>query len=201
MARIRLPVLQRVVDELRPESVGAGDRPFRDLDLGKSGSSREILDRVAVAVAGRKIHLRDARSLFERLLDQTHGLEEICPVDGGNEPHARDHVAHGHVGRDLLEVLEPHDLVGGQPLGSDPLREPRECRGLLRIAFPQALQEMDCERGGERLAFEHSQPRLPRFARLGADPEEGVGERLRVLACEAAPDDALCQTTQVLDQD
>src|SRR6266536_240633 len=156
---------------------------------------------MAVTVAGREVHFPDPRSLPELLIDQADGFEEVGPVDGGNEPHARDHVAHRHVGRDLLVVLEPHDLVGTEPLRLDPLHEPGERRSLLRIAFPQPLQKMNREWGGKRLALESPQPRFPRFSRLGADAEQRVGEGVCVLARKPPSDDSLCQPAQVLDQD
>ena len=178
----------------------AGDRPPCDLDLGKPGPAREVLDGVAVSVAGREVHFRDARPLSKLLLDQADRLEELGPVHGGDEPHARDHVADRHVRGDLLVVLEPHDLVGSEPLSFDPLHQPRETGTLLRIALPQALQEMNGEGGRQRLPLESPQPGFPRFPRFGADAQKRIGESIRLFAGEPASDDPVGQTAQVLDQ-
>src|SRR5262249_60959449 len=40
-----------------------------------------------------------------RPLDEAHALEEVGPFDGGDQPHARDHVAHRHVSGNLFALL------------------------------------------------------------------------------------------------
>jgi len=49
----------------------------------------------------------------QRRIDEADALEELRPIDGGHETHARDHIAHGHVHRALPLMLLADDLVGG----------------------------------------------------------------------------------------
>ncbi len=196
VAGVGLPFVTRSARRL-----GAPDDAFGDLDLVQPGSTGEVLDRVPITVAGGEIHFGDPRPAAQRLFDEADGFEEVGPVDRGNVAHARDHVAHGHVRRDLFLVLEPHDLVGSQALLLDPFRQPGEGRGPLRVALPQPLEQVDRKGRREGLAVERPHRFFPRLSRRFPDAEEGVGERLRLLAGDPATDDALGQPAQVLDQD
>jgi hypothetical protein len=90
---------------------------------------------VAVAISRREVHLGDTRPAAQRLFDQADGFEVLGPVDRRDEPHARDHVADGHVSGDLLLVLETDDLVRRLLFLLDAPRQPRQRRSLLRVAL------------------------------------------------------------------
>ena len=70
-------------------------------------------DRVAIAVAGRKVHLRvgAGRILAQHLLDDADAIEEDRPVDRRQQPHAGDDVSGGELIGRLSLVLDSHQLV------------------------------------------------------------------------------------------
>ncbi len=171
----------------------------RDAHLGEGGAARELLDGVAIQVACREVHVRELAGTVQHLVDETHALEELGPVDIRHEPHARDDVAHRDV-RGALALVFFLD----QPLGADALRdelilEPGEGRRHLRILVAQPLHQLDGERGHQRLRAAHSRQRL-RVHLLTVHAQQSVGDGVGTLACRAADDDALRDAPQVLDQ-
>ena len=79
----------------------------------------DLLNHVAVAVAGGKTHFAvyTLGILAERALDNAHGLDELTPVGGIQEPETGDAVADG-------------DLIGGLPLVLGPHQFFNRCPGL-----------------------------------------------------------------------
>ncbi len=127
----------------------------RHVDLVMGAAPREVLDRVPVPVARREVHSGDARARAERLVDQTDALEEVRPVDGRQQPHAGDDVAHRGMGGDLGLVLGVDDLVGRGALAGEPAVEPVE-RGRDRgILLAKPLGELHGEGLRERPLLEH----------------------------------------------
>ena len=64
----------------RPGALRQADGAPRHFELVLDGPPGELLHRVPIAVARRKVHLRDARAGAERFVNQAHALEEIRPV-------------------------------------------------------------------------------------------------------------------------
>ena len=103
-----------------------GDHLTGHLELGSAGASRELLDRVTVAVAGREVHGTEGTVGSQRLVDDADAFEELCPVEGRHRPHARDHVADRHVRGGLVLELDSHELVGRRSRRRELLVEPGE---------------------------------------------------------------------------
>ena len=117
-------------------------------------ASRQLFDRVPIAIARREIHLGEVAVGAQHRIDEAHALEELRPIDGGHQAHARDHVAHGHVHRALPLMLRADDLVGGRSLRSQALVQPGERRRHLGILIAQALNQLDREGRRQRRLLE-----------------------------------------------
>jgi len=87
-----------------------------NVQFGKRRPARQLLDRAAVQVAGGEIHRREGAARAQALVDQAHALEQLGPVDVGDQPHAGDHVANRHVGSALPLLGVLHHLVHGRAL-------------------------------------------------------------------------------------
>ena len=90
-------------------------------------------------------------------------------------------------------------------LGRGALRWPGTPRGAGapasgRVLVAQALEELNHSRRGQLVTGEPAQRSGRGLGFPVAEPEETVGELVRVLACGAAGDDLLRETAQVLDQ-
>src|ERR1700724_614220 len=94
-----------------------------------------------IAIAGGEVHLREAAAGAEHAIDETDALEDLCPVEGGDEPHARDHVADGHVHSALPLMLLADDLVGRCALACETLVQPDERWRDPRILIAQPLKQ------------------------------------------------------------
>ena len=107
---------------------------------------RELFDGVAITVACREVHVRHARAPAERFVNEAHAFEEIRPIGGGKQPHARDDVSHRRVAGHLGLVLGVYGLVGRRTVAGESASEPVE-RGRDRgILLAQPLGELDGER-------------------------------------------------------
>ena len=85
------------------------------------------------------------------VVDQADALEELRPVDVGDQAHAGDDVAHGDVGRALALMLARAPLVGRRALARQPLFEPARAAGVTsRVLVAQPLDELDDEAVGRR---------------------------------------------------
>ena len=192
----------QVVAGIRPDLSGrlargrVLGRAASDLLLGEPAALRELLDAVAVAVARREIHVRDVRPAAQLALDQAHALEEVPPVDGREQPHARDDVAHRDVERRLLPVLGRDQLVAVHARARDPFLDPAQRRNLLRIVIAKALDELNHECRLQPIVRGETDGALALRIRLL--DEDRVGERIRGLLLGAAHDDRLGETPQVL---
>jgi hypothetical protein len=117
-----------------------------DLELESAGASRELLDGVAVPVAGREVHGAEVTAGAQGLVDEADAFEELRPVERGHRPHAGDHVAHRHVRGGLVLELDSHEIVGRRSGRRELLVEPGERRHGLGILVTQTLDELDGER-------------------------------------------------------
>ena len=110
----------------RRGALRVGDRLPGDVELGLPGASRQLLDRVTVAIARREVQGAEVAGRSQRLIDQADTLEELGPIERRHRPHARDHVADRHVRRGLTLVLDSHQLVGRRAQGRELSVEPGE---------------------------------------------------------------------------
>ena len=153
-------------------------------------ASCELLYRVAIAIAGRKIHRGEVAVRAQHRIDLTDALEELGPVDGGHEAHARDHVAHGHVHRALRLMLGANDLVGRRSLRQQPAVQPQQRRRHLGILIAQALNQFDREGPRQRRLFETFEGRFRGLCFAAANPQQPVGQNVSLMSRGAAGRDA-----------
>ena len=107
---------------------GKQDRLSRHIGFVQSALLRDLLDDMAVSVAGGEIHppVGSPRVLAQRLVDGAHRLDECAPVHRSQEPEAADAVADGNLVGRLLLVLRPHQLLDRQAGLGKPLFDPGE---------------------------------------------------------------------------
>ena len=88
--------------------------------------ARDGFDRMAVAIAGRKIHpaINVGRVGAQGVLDVTQGLHELLPVHRAQETETRDTVADGNLIGRLVLAFQMDQLFDRQPLFDQPLVEP-----------------------------------------------------------------------------
>ena len=100
------------------------------------------LDRMAITIAGDKIHLpvNPGRIEAQRLLDLAHVLHKLLPVHGAQETQAGDAVADGNLVGGLVLALEVDQLLDGKSLLHEPLLEPAPRQVHRRALARQALQ-------------------------------------------------------------
>ena len=146
----------------------------------------QLLDRAAVEIAGREIHRGEGACRAQPLIDQADALEQLRPVDVGDQPHAGDDVAHGDVGRALPLLRVLHHLIDRSALQPEPLLQPAERGRRSRILVSQPL----CELRGEdaRTAARTSAWGCPSSSADRASPgrEKPVGQRVGIARARAA---------------
>ncbi len=174
---------------------GAGD-----LEFGGPGVAGDFLDRVAVPVPGREIHLGKAVPAAQGLVDEADALDELRPVEPRDQAHARDHVPDGHVHRGLPLVLQADGLLGRGALRRQELLEALECRRHGRVLVAQSLEELDHAGRRQLRPGEPAQGRARGLGFPGTEAEEAVRKFVRLLASDPAGDDLLGQASQVLDE-
>ena len=137
---------------------GQLDGAPRDVRLRKLAVPGQELDRMAIAIAGCKIHLavNPGRVGAQCLLDQTQGLHELLPVHGAQETKTGNTVADGNLVGGLILALQLDELFDGQPLFNQPLFEPTARQMQDRTLERQTLAEFRHERTGEgKIGFRH----------------------------------------------
>ena len=92
-------VRRAIVGRAHVHLAGPLDALEREQQLGLTRRQRQLLDRMPVAVAAAEVHLAvDAGGIaLQHLLDQADALEELAPVEGGDEAEARDQVGHARL--------------------------------------------------------------------------------------------------------
>ncbi len=171
-----------------------------DLELGVPGAAGQLLDRLPVSIAGREVHRRDIRPGTERLLDEADALEEVRPLEGREEPHARDDVADRHVPGDLPLMLGRDHLVQVLPVAGQAVVQPHETGRVDRVAVAEPLGQLHEERTGERLPVEALQTGASLLERSGPLAQEDGRERVRRGALAAPLHDSIPEAAQVLDE-
>src|SRR6266567_5809055 len=87
-------------------------------------AARQLFDHSAIEVPAGEIHIGEIAAQAQRSIDKADALEQLRPIDGRYEAHARNDVADRHVVRALTLVLLPHDLVDRRALGCQALLQP-----------------------------------------------------------------------------
>ncbi len=146
IARIAPAVVGRVgVRGLR----GGRDGAAGDVDLGTFRAARQLLDGAAIEIAGRKIHVAKVAAAGQHVVDQADALEQLRPVDVGDQAHAGDDVAHRYGAGALPVMLVANDRIGGRSLCGQALVEPSQRRRDARILVAQPVHELDGESVGQ----------------------------------------------------
>ena len=127
--------------------VGCRQGPARHLELGVAGAAGEILDGVAVAIAGGEVEGGEVAASPQAGVDQADPLDEIGPVDGRDAAHAGDDVAHRDVHRPLALVLGADQLLPSSALRRQPVLEPAQGRHRVGVLVAQPLDELHGEGG------------------------------------------------------
>ena len=105
---------------------GQFDGALRDLRFRKLTVPGDGFNRMAIAIAGREIHLavNVGRVGAQGRFDQTQVLDELLPVHGAQETKTGNTVADGHLVGRLVLALQVNQPFDGQPLFNEPLFEP-----------------------------------------------------------------------------
>ena len=98
-----------------------GERMVRHLEFRGRRMAGQDLDRGAVEVARREIHLAESAAGPKPRIDQAHALKLPRPVEVGDQPHARDDIVDGHIRRALPLVAVLHDVLDRLSLRAEPL--------------------------------------------------------------------------------
>ena len=175
-------------------------RAARNLDLCVFRATCEFLNRLPVAVARREVHLPEAGVRPQDRIDEADAFEQVCPVDGGDRTHARDHVADGDARRALALVLVANDRVGGRAGRRQAAFQPCECGRHLRVLVTQPLQQLDGERRRQRLVVPFPQHGRQRFRQRCVDAEQPVGQPVGLLPYSPSARDQFRRAPQVLHQ-
>ncbi len=179
---------------------GGGGGALGDFQLRITGAAGKLLDGAPIEISRGKIHLRESAVGSEDGIDQADFLEEFGPVDGGDEPHAGDHIADRHVSGGLPLVLRPDRLVGSRSLRCQTPIEPAQRRRHPLVLIAQPLDELNGEGSGQRCAIESLQDRLRRLRGSVADAEQPICQHVCFPARGKAYCDSLGRPPQVLDE-
>ena len=171
-----------------------------NLGLAPAGVTGDVLDRTAVTIAGRKIHLRECAGGSERRVDRTQLFDDIGPVECRKLHEAGDDIAHRDVRRALPLQFLGDDDVERQPIRMERVLEPLNRWRDVWVAVAQSLHKLHGELAGQRCAGKRAEHRFDRLADSGRRSKQAVGERVGRLALESAADDAVGRAPQVLDQ-
>ena len=193
--------LPSCVDSGRPDDLpDLGHNLLGNLLLRMRRTPGEILDGVAVTVTGQKIHRRIAFVGAQALVNQTHALDELGPVECGNGAHAGDDVASRQVVGDLVGVFTMHDFIKADTFPVQPFIEEIE-----RVSGPwmrvvQALQDLDRERLPQRGGRQYShRKRQIGFVGLIGCLFDLINKPIRLTAPGLGSHDADRQPTQIFD--
>ena len=112
---------------------GELDRAPGHLGLRERAPLRDFFDRMAIAVAAGKVHPRVGTGgiVAQGSLDNTHGFDELAPIQCAQEAQAADAVADRNLVGGLLLVPRLHHLLDGLSRLGQNLLDPgqRQCKG------------------------------------------------------------------------
>ena len=183
---------------------GQQDRLARHDGFVQTASLRDLLDTVAVAVAGGEIHpaVRSPRVLAQYLVDGAHRLDECAPVHRSQEPKAADAVADGNLVGGLLLVLRPHQLLDRQAGLGKPLFDPGERQRQGGALSLQSAREFRDERAHHRgVRPRHVRGQQYQALRvLFGDLHHLLGPAGGEVPVDASGDDPCSDAPEILDQ-
>ncbi len=143
-------------------SASQRNRAAGDFGLRERAALGDLFDGVAIQVARGEIHGReDARwILSERLIDNTHRLDEVAPVGRSQEAETPDAVPYRDLVGGLSLALRLHEAFDGLTFFGEALLDPGEREGQSRAltlqvaARSSAMNALDM--GGWDLAMSAS---------------------------------------------
>ena len=108
-------VRRRVVRCSQVHLPGALDGLQRQPQLRVARRARQLLDRVAIAVAAAEIHAPvDAGGIaLQHLLHQADALEELAPIERADEPETGDQIGNRGLLDRLLLAVETDGILEG----------------------------------------------------------------------------------------
>src|SRR5437763_9761280 len=103
-----------------------------------------------IAVARVKLHPRISRCriIAQDRINEAHALEEVAPVECGEQAHTRDDVADGDLCCGLSLMRKMDELFGRAAALDQMLLNTVEHGYYRRFLISESLNEMHCERGG-----------------------------------------------------
>ena len=147
-----------------------------DIELRTVRAARKIFDRAAVKRPRRKIHALEIAVAGKNSVDEAKPLEQLLPVDIGNQPQAGDDVANRDIRRPLLAMDITHHQVGRRVLDGHSLIEPGQRGRDPRILIAQPMHELDREGLGKRFQFLRSEDDRDRLSRRAACAQQSVSQ-------------------------
>ncbi len=156
---------------------GALDRPQRHPYLGVAVGRGHFLHSLALTVPAQEVHapVRARRIALQHLLDETHRLEVLPPVERRAQAKTRDHVGHRRLGCRLALVLPANGVFGGRLLGRQMLLDRRAQRRQTKAVFTHAMKKLD-----DVCGMEKRRQRRRRVFRASLDPRHiSVGRQAR----------------------
>ena len=175
-------------------------RRASDIELRAVRAARQFLDCAAVERARWEIHALEVAAGRENSIDEAEPLEQLLPVDIGNQAQAGDDVANRDVRRALPAMYVAHDCIGCRVLDRQTLVEPCQRRRDLRILIAQPMHELDRKGSRERPALMRDENDSDRLGRSAACAEQTVGEAVRHLPRGTALGDLAREASEILDQ-
>ncbi len=183
-----------------PLATGCEHRGGGDIQLRPLRAAREVLDRAAVERARRKIHFLEAAIGGKDGVDEAESLEQLLPIDFGDQTQAGDDVADGDVRGALSTMDVAHDRLGRRVLDRQTLIEPCQRRRDPRILVAQPMHELNGERFGKRRALMGEKDDGDRFGGPFPGSEQPVGQAVRHITRRATLRDLLREASEILDQ-
>ena len=100
------------------------DGAVRDVEFRELGAAGQLLNDGAVEVPRREIHVRKTGAGCKYFIDEADALEQLRPIDVGNQTHACNDVAYGDVRGGVPLMFVAHGRVGRRSLRGQTLVEP-----------------------------------------------------------------------------
>ena len=134
----------RVIFILSVRSLSHFQRSLCDFQLALFRAFADSFNDVSIAIAGREIHARiDCGWIFRQLrIDAADLFKKVFPIECRKQPHARDDVAHSHLGGSLAMMLFMDNLFERQSFFDELLVERFHHRHDGRVLIAQALNQL-----------------------------------------------------------
>ena len=124
---------------------GAFDCPQSDPHLRVSARRRELLNRLALSISTEEVHpsVRTGGIALQCVLDQTHGLDILAPIEGGAQAQAGNGIGHRDLVGRLPLMLAANRRFGGRLLRREVLLDRRPDRRQPETILAEPMQELD----------------------------------------------------------